>query len=229
MNRSLRIEIAPFLRGTVVRRGAIFGGMLAAALLAFEVFNYATTSFALSDVLGDLQTAGVRWSTILALAFCGIDFAGIARLFTPQQKGGETAEVWYLFGAWLLAAGFNAVLTWWGVSVAMAGHASEGSLLVGRNTLVQTVPIIVAVMVWVIRVLIIGTFSLAGESLFTVGEGGPMFSPVAQRQSPASFPPPARRPIPSVQPLANSAGAEPSYHPVGMSARSQQQRPSPRQ
>jgi len=229
MNRSLRIEIAPFLRGTIVRRGAIFGAMLVAALLAFELFNYATTSFALSDILGDLQSAGVRWSTILALAFCGIDFAGIARLFTPQQKGGEPAEVWYLFGAWLLAAGFNAVLTWWGVSVAIAGHTSEGSLLVGRSTLMFTVPVVVAVMVWVIRVLIIGTFSLAGESLFTVGEGGEMSSRMLRRQPPASFPSPAHRPVPAVQPLATAAGVEPSYHPAGMSARAHQQRPSLRQ
>ena len=229
MNRSLRIEIAPFLRGTIVRRGAIFGAMLVAALLAFELFNYATTSFALSDVLGDLQSAGMRWSTILALAFCGIDFAGIARLFTPQQKGGEPAEVWYLFGAWLLAAGFNALLTWWGVSVAIAGHTSEGSLLVGRSTLMFTVPVVVAVMVWVIRVLIIGTFSLAGESLFTAGEGEEMSSRLLRRQTSASFPAPAHGPVPAVQSLASAARVEPSYHPAGMSARSHQQRPSLRQ
>ncbi len=229
MNRSVHIEIAPFLRGTVMRRGAIFGAMLLAALVAFELFNFATTSFALSDVLGNLQSAGVRWSTVLAVAFCGIDFAGIARLFTPQQKGGEPAEVWYLFGAWLLAAGFNAVLTWWGVSVAIAEHASEGSVLVGRTALMHTVPVVVAVMVWVIRVLIIGTFSLAGESLFTVGDGDTTSTQAPRRQPPASYPQPARRPIPAITPQASAAAVEPSYHPMGMSARSHQQRPSLRQ
>src|SRR5512135_2609857 len=97
MNRSLHLDLVSFLRSTVVWRGAVFGGILIAALLAFEVFNYATTAFALSDVLGDLRSFGVPWSTVLALAFCGIDFAGIARLFTPQQNRGEPAEVWYLF------------------------------------------------------------------------------------------------------------------------------------
>jgi hypothetical protein len=29
-----------------------------------------------------------------------IDFAGIARLFTPKMEN-EPNEVWYLFGAWL--------------------------------------------------------------------------------------------------------------------------------
>jgi hypothetical protein len=222
MDRSLRIELTPFLRGTVIRRGAIFGGMLVAALLAFEIFNYATTAFALSDILGNLQSAGLRWSTVLALAFCGIDFAGIARLFTPQRGQDEVAEVWYLFGAWLLAAGFNAALTWWGVSVAIASHTSEGSMLLGRDTITHVVPVLVAIMVWVIRVLIIGTFSLAGESLFTVGEAATVKPPVSMRRSAAPFSAPAPT-------AAGGSAAEPSYHPVGMSARSNQQRPPLRQ
>jgi hypothetical protein len=81
-------------------RGMVFGGILLAALLAFEIFNYSTTDFALTDLLGpNLKFAGVRWTTILSFAFCGIDFAGIARLFTPEKGREEPAEVWYLFGA----------------------------------------------------------------------------------------------------------------------------------
>ncbi|MCK5314338.1 MAG: hypothetical protein KAJ53_04415, partial [Anaerolineales bacterium] len=86
------------------RRGLAFGLIIISALLAFELFNYSTTEFALSDLLGDLDFAGISWATILALAFCGIDFAGIARLFTPEEGANEPNEVWYLFGAWLLAA-----------------------------------------------------------------------------------------------------------------------------
>ncbi|NIW43973.1 MAG: hypothetical protein GWN30_04145, partial [Gammaproteobacteria bacterium] len=81
------------------RRGLAFGIIIISALLAFEIFNYSTTEFALSDLLGDLEFAGIAWATILALAFCGIDFAGIARLFTPEQGADEPNEVWYLFGA----------------------------------------------------------------------------------------------------------------------------------
>jgi len=73
-------------RGKRINRGAAFGLIIVTALLAFEIFNYSTTQFALADVLGDLKFAGLRWATILAIAFCGIDFAGIARIFTPQQN-----------------------------------------------------------------------------------------------------------------------------------------------
>ena len=224
MNRSFPIQLLPFLRGTAIRRGALFGGILLGALLAFEVFNYSTTDFALRDVLGDLRFAGLRWSTVLSIAFCGIDFAGIARLFTPEKGRDEPAEVWYLFGAWLLAAAMNAMLTWWGVSVAIMSHTPAGGVLVGTATMTKAVPIFVAVMVWLIRVLIIGTFSVAGENLFSLAEDRPRLQRNLQRtaretiQAPAStFVRPAPKPL-SAAPTNHPSRVEPSYHPIGMNA-----------
>jgi hypothetical protein len=150
-----------------IRRGFLFGLLIVGALLAFEIFNYSTTDFALTDLLGDLRFLGIRWATILSIAFCGIDFAGIARLFTPEQGRDEPMEVWYLFGAWMLAATMNAMLTWWGVSIALLNHQSLGTAVVDGGTLVKIVPIFVAVMVWLTRVLIIGTLSVAGERIFS--------------------------------------------------------------
>ena len=225
MNRSFPIQLLPFLRGTANRRGALFGGILLTALLAFEVFNYSTTDFALRDVLGDLQFAGLRWSTVLSIAFCGIDFAGIARLFTPERGRDEPAEVWYLFGAWLLAAAMNAMLTWWGVSVAIISHTSEGSVLLGQATMTKMVPIFVAVMVWLIRVLIIGTFSVAGENLFSQDADRPRpqrsqrpFAEPVRGPAP-TFVRPAPKPL-SAAPSNRPSRVEPTYHPIGMSAQS---------
>ena len=155
-------------RGRRFNRGAAWGMMIIGALLAFEIFNFSTTQFALRDVLGDLTFAGMRWASILAVAFCGIDFAGIARIFTPEQGADEPKEVYYLFGAWFLAAAFNAILTWWGVSVAIVSHASaSGGAVISTAAMTKIVPIFVAAMILLIRVLIIGTFSLAGDRLFT--------------------------------------------------------------
>ncbi|MEJ2757592.1 MAG: hypothetical protein P8046_03830, partial [Anaerolineales bacterium] len=150
-----------------ISRGLVWGILILTALIAFEIFNYSTTDFAMSDLLGDLQFMGIRWSTILAIAFCGIDFAGIARLFTPEQGADEPNEVWYLFGAWLLAATMNASLTWWGVSIAILNHNTLGNAVIPRESLLKIVPIFVAIIVWLIRVLIIGTFSVAGERIFS--------------------------------------------------------------
>jgi hypothetical protein len=189
--------------------------MIVIALLAFEIFNYSTTDFALNDLLGDLRFAGIRWATILAIAFCGIDFAGIARLFTPEQGENEPTEVWYLFAAWLLAATMNAMLTWWGVSIAILQHETLGNLIIDRSTLLRLVPIFVAVMVWLIRVLIIGTFSLAGDRLFTqsMSTQGSLVAPSVNLRpsfaANASFRSGSRS-----QPVNR---VEPTYHPVSMS------------
>lgn len=158
------------LKNIQIRRGLAFGVIILTALAAFEIFNFSTTEFALSDLLGDLEFLGLKWATILAVAFCAIDFAGIARLFTPEEGNKGENEIWYLFGAWLLAATMNAMLTWWGVSTAIAGNQALGNAVVGRETLLVFVPIFVAVLVWLIRVLIIGSFSAAGGRLFSQGE-----------------------------------------------------------
>ncbi len=242
--------VSSLLNHSLLQRGLLWGAMIIFALLAFEVFNYSTTDFALSDLLGDLEFAGVRWATILALAFCGIDFAGIARLFTPEQGADEPMEVWYLFGAWLLAATMNAMLTWWGVSIAILQHQSLGNEVIERDLLLKAVPVFVALMVWLSRVLIIGTFSVAGERLFSQADqrtparlasyNQPSHQP---NRNPASLPQgvqpannlprpafrasssPKPKPIPRgntmYEPPAYNPRPEPTYHPVGMKARSE--------
>lgn len=232
MNTNFRHNrgVASMLRVVTFRRGMAWGVIIVAALAAFEIFNFSTTQFALADVLGTLKFLGIPWATILAIAFCGIDFAGIARLFTPEKGREEPTEVWYLFGAWLLAAGMNAVLTWWGVSVAIVSHSSlAGGSVVASSTLTKVVPVFVAIMVWLIRVLIIGTFSVAGERLFSQAD------PSASRQPNRPAYQPANRPISRPQPAvaapfqsvaraprseAATARPEATYHNLPMSASS---------
>ena len=167
MNRSMQLKLLPLIQRTARSRGFIFGGIILIALMAFEVFNYSSTRFALGDILGELAFGPFKWATILAFAFCGIDFAGIARIFTPETGRNEPAVVWYLFAAWFLAAAFNASLTWWGVSVAILEHNALGGALVGQAAMTKVVPIFVAAMVLLIRVLLINTFSIAGERMFS--------------------------------------------------------------
>jgi hypothetical protein len=215
------------IKGTNIQRGLAWGSIIIGALVAFEVFNYSTTQFALQDVLGDLKFAGFRWATILAFAFCSIDFAGIARLFTPEKGKDEQGEAWYLFGAWLLAAAMNATLTWWGVAIAITSHSNLSSEVISTTTLTKVVPVFVAIMVLLIRVLLIGTFSAKGGKLFSQGEyrttfqRSDVFRPVAthhpqpQPASMAAYRPGTKvsRSEPAFQnlPLQSKAGREAEY------------------
>jgi hypothetical protein len=229
MNKnSTALNLNQTIKNVKPSRGFLFGFLILGALLAFEIFNYSTTDYALTDLIGNPRFLGLRWATILAIAFCGIDFAGIARLFTPEKGAGELKEVWYLFGAWILAATMNAILTWWGVAIAILNHTSLGSEVMDRDTIIKIVPIFVAIMVWIIRVLIIGSFSVAGDRLFSQSSERRTTSlpSVMQRKTPLS--PTTPVPAPSVpynpatlsqpkpaRPVAPRV--EPTYHPASMS------------
>ena len=213
----------PFIPERIqVKRGVVFGLLIITALVAFEIFNYSTTDFALTDLLGDLRFWGVRWATILAFAFCGIDFAGIARLFTPEGKVGEGTESWYLFAAWLIAATMNAMLTWWGVSIAIVNHETLGNAVIARQTLLKVVPIFVAVMIWLLRVLIIGLFSVAGERYFGQDQLHMEFASSGRKRAVSNQRKKSNyRPAP--KPAVPSSRREPSYQPLSTKGRGEKQ------
>lgn len=163
-------------------RSKALGLIIIGAFFAFEIFNFSTTDFALRDVLGELKFLGIRWSTMLAIAFCAIDFAGIAKMFTPQTNKGMLKETWFLFAAWILAAGMNAILTWWGVSVAFVNNGTLGASVIPQDVMLQVVPVFVAVMVWLIRVLVIGSLSLSTNVLIKNQPRKRVFQSVDQRK-----------------------------------------------
>jgi hypothetical protein len=187
-------------------RKAVIGVILIVALLAFEIFNFDTTRYALQNLLGEVQFAGMHWAAILAIAFCAIDFAGLVRLFTPEQGSNESKEVWYLMGAWLLGATMNAVMTWWAISLTLLNH-EFGNEVLGREQLLRWVPIFVAVLVWLTRILFIGAFTVAGEHIFDFGSKSSSV-PMAKPQVAAAPPQPLRanngRPVTTSNGRSNS-------------------------
>jgi hypothetical protein len=178
-----------------LHRNMVWGLLVLGALVAFESFNYSTTEFAMRDMLGDLRFGGIGWATILALAFCSIDFAGIAFMFS-NGRARQGLEIWYLFAAWLLAATMNATLTWWGVSIAIIQNGTLGNGILSREAILQVVPAFVAVLVWLIRVLIIGTLITAGKKFFN-GNDAPVRSTPRPQNTYRPAPRPERRqPVP---------------------------------
>jgi hypothetical protein len=188
-----------FLENLRENPNSLYMAIIIAALVAFEVFNFSTTDFALRGMFGSQSAVGMSWSTILALAFCGMDFAGIARLLAPRGAETESRDTWFLLGAWVLAAAMNAGLTWWGISIAVYNQPVDIALILDPMTFVTAVPVLVAVMVWVIRILIIGTLVSSLNKAFYSKQ--PKKEPV--RQQPFGFRPGAQavpagyRPIPS--------------------------------
>ncbi len=211
----------PKWSGVRLQRGFLFGAIMVAALAAFELFNFGTTDYALRDLLGSMEVFGVGWSSVLAVAFCAIDFAGLARLFTPEQGRDEPKEIWYLMGAWLLGACANAVMTWWAITLALLSRPL-GNEVLARDQLIAIVPVFVAALVWLTRVMIIGTFGIAGERIFTLGTESRRFkqlsAPSASRSRSAA--PSRKQPRPTqrdqnenltYEPVRPSTSEPPSY------------------
>jgi hypothetical protein len=177
-------------------RKTVIGIILIVALVAFEIFNFDTTRFALQSLLGDISFMGLTWASILAVAFCAIDFSGLARLFTPERGKDEPRAVWFLMGAWFLGATMNAVMTWWAVSLTLLSH-DFGNEVLTREQLLQFVPIFVAALVLLTRILFIGALSVAGEHVFQRADTGRQVARAARpqpqpvRQQPATLPSPS--------------------------------------
>ncbi len=183
-------SLIPNLR--LPERGASFLALIIGATVLFEAFNYSTTEHALGGVMGGLNFLGIAWSTILAMAFCVIDFAGIARLFTPEDRAADgRMEGIYLLAAWLLAGMINAATTWWAMTVALLGQPLLGNELVSRQDLILYVPILVAGAVWLIRILLIGTLTMSG------GKQSAAHTPPVQKK-PLPVPTAASAPVPAM-------------------------------
>lgn len=86
-------EVQLLGQGGTVSRKMVIAVILGVALIAFEIFNFDTTQYALTNLLGEVRFAGVLWASILAIAFCAIDFAGLVRIFTPQRGAEEPRAV----------------------------------------------------------------------------------------------------------------------------------------
>jgi hypothetical protein len=77
------------------------------------------------------------------------------------------------------------MLTWWSVSLAIVDHTVQSAEVINLTTLTRVVPVFVAIMVWVIRILIIGSLSYALDRFFNPG-GARVSRPV--RSQPAASP-----------------------------------------
>jgi hypothetical protein len=186
-----------------VSRKTTVGIILITALVAFEIFNFDTTRFALGSLMGEVSFMGLSWASILAVAFCAIDFAGLSRLFTPERGKDEPKAVWFLMGAWFLGATMNAVMTWWAVSLTLLSH-DFGNEVLTREQLLQFVPIFVAALVLLTRILFIGALSVTGEHVFEQARAGRAVAQTARpqarpaRRQPAALP--GAEPLPTATP-----------------------------
>ena len=183
-------------RESLPSRMTVIGVVFLAAILAFEVFNFDTTRFALNNLLrnqGFGQSGGISWAAVLAVAFCGIDFAGLIHIFTGGTDRDHTpTHIWYLMGAWLLGATLNAIMTWYAVSIILIDTPIVNGVMT-QEEMLKIVPIFVSFLVWLTRIMFIGALAIMGSQLLPFLHRQPVRRAVEDSAEPE--PPPRRRPV----------------------------------
>jgi hypothetical protein len=128
------------------------------------------------------------------------------RLFTADRGREIPKEVWYLMGAWLLGATMNAMMTWWAITLTLLNH-NFGNEVLSRDQLLYAVPIFVAVLVWLTRILFIGAFTVAGDRILDWRDDGERAEdkgkPVPYRASDQRSPARGLAPAPNFAPLSD--------------------------
>lgn len=136
-----------------MKRAWVFNAILVGCLLLFEVFSYSSSKEALFGMTGM-----ALWSSLIAFSLCAVDFAGLAKLLIPDESMPKDS-FGMLFGAWLLSAVGDTFLTYLVVSSDMQSRASQVIMvskgLISANTWAVTIPILVAVLVWLAQVMLV--------------------------------------------------------------------------
>lgn len=174
---------------SISRKTAVIATILTLAVLGFELFNFDTTRFALSHLMGGRTFAGLSWATVLALAFCSLDLAGLVRVFTPEPATKQTPlELWLMTAAWLLGASLNAAMTWYAMALLIAPLGTDiGAALFTQQQMLRAAPLLISLLVWLTRILLISSVTLTVERLTKA-------TPVPPLQNPRPQPPVAKQP-----------------------------------
>ena len=148
------------------------GMLLLISLFVFEFVNYTTNVGAVESILGSrsvglLFYGQVSFAVLVGLAFCLVDFSGIARIFTPQRGKDEPNAVRVLFIVWLLSAVLNAGLTWWVATIWVASSYGGQNPLVNYNTVLVWAPRIIATLFFLVHFGLVYTVALVGDDLFS--------------------------------------------------------------
>jgi hypothetical protein len=183
-----------------------FGFLIVIGLLAFDLFNFATTKTSLESFIGAETILGISIAQALAIAFCAVDLGGLTSLFTSEKGIDEPWWVWMFGAGWLVASLANAALTWWAVLLGIQTAPAIRNPLFTAEQLYTYVPAILAITVWLIRLLLVGTTIIAWDRSDPLPK-------LKKKALPQSFPqrPPIQKPAPQfigqMPPKPNGNGA----------------------
>ena len=128
----------------MISRRFIKGIVLAISLFAFEVFNYDTTHMALVNWFAQANPASVNK---IVWAFCLLDLMRLTQFFGIKHSA-------FIQKIWLFGVGVNALFTWYNARMTVWQY-DFGHVVLRRQQVVLYVPIFIALLVFLTRVLFV--------------------------------------------------------------------------
>jgi len=132
-------------------------------MAAFEIINFAITSLAFRSLLSRYTVLVLDSATWLATVVCCVDIIGILYLFLLFPGPSHNIVKRRLFSVWLLVTGLNSWLLWLGIGQAIVVHQAQTDLVINAGIMVHIIPAFIVCLVWLIRILLIGSFSRPQE------------------------------------------------------------------
>lgn len=152
----------------ISKRMAGTSGIIFLCLLCFEIFSYSSSYEAI-----DRLTGMTTWATMLAFAFCAVDFAGLAKLVMPEMRNLPEMPLFFLSGAWVLSAIGDTSLTWFVVSTqtsTLTRHILVTAGVLSPKFFTTWLPLLVAVFTWGVQVFLVTRIGAITDKLVTEKE-----------------------------------------------------------
>lgn len=147
-----------------IARARTYNHMVFWVLMLFEAFAIS------SDYEGLMRLWGhPLWSRLLAFSLAAIDFAGFAKLYSPELRAMKEA-FWTLAAAWVITLFGDTFLTVMAVAPEMQASAAHNALVqsgvISLHTYTVVLPIGFAIFTCVLQMLLVAklTFSIKGEA-----------------------------------------------------------------
>lgn len=140
----------------------VLAGLLLGGLALLIIFNFSTTYETLNQLFG-----GGMAILVFSISFSLVDFAGIARVLTPDEDiRDEPPFIWLLFGVWLIAALIDIITTWWWATLRMQAYGGLNHLPTDMAWMASLLPWGIAISEFCIRVPLVILIGQYGERWF---------------------------------------------------------------
>lgn len=139
---------------------AVYTALIFICLVVFEIFSYGSSYEALMTMFGIHE-----WAALLAFCFSAVDFAGLAKLYSPDLRNLRDPQA-LLFAAWLLSAFADTGLTYVVVSNQLLSNTTNIMVTSGTVPIAvwaKWIPALFSVLVWLIQVLLVARLSVSSN------------------------------------------------------------------